>query len=256
MVRTTLGDTIDIHSGGQDLIFPHHENELAQSEARTDEPFVRYWVHIGLVTTAGEKMSHSLLNFRTVQDVLAEYEPMALRLYLLQTHYRAPLAFKEEALAAAARGLTRLRGALEPVGEGAEPSADWPVLGEARARFLAAMDDDLNTSAALAGLFDLVAELNARRAAARQGDRSAASDLGAGQAALQELTGVLGLELTAAAAPRGSVAAQPFVELLLEVRRELREARQWALADRIRDGLKERGVTVEDRADGSTWRFE
>jgi cysteinyl-tRNA synthetase len=259
MVRATLGDTIDLHGGGQDLIFPHHENERAQSEALLGHPFVRYWVHVGLVTTEGEKMSHSLLNFRTVQEVLARYEPMALRLYLLQTHYRAPLAFREEAVAAAARGLARLRAALEPVEATAAPLAGGaqdgaPLGGElaarARARFEAAMDDDFNTAAALAALFDLAAELNVRRQRAAQDP-----EVAAGRAALRELAGVLGLDLAPRPGP-ARAAVEPFIELLLAVRQELRRARQWALADRIRDGLRELGVVVEDRPDTTTWRFE
>jgi len=265
MVRATLGDTIDLHSGGQDLIFPHHENERAQSEARTGEPFVRYWAHVGLVTTNGEKMSHSLLNFRTVQDVLAVYEPMALRLYLLQTHYRSPLAFREDALAAAGRGLARLRAAAEPPGEvagdgaggaGAAGATTSAAAGEARQRFDAAMDDDFNTPAALGALFDLASEINRRRTAARQGDAAAAAELPALQATLRELAGVLGLDLAGGESGATEAAAEPFVDLLLEVRRELRAAKQWALADRIRDGLRERGVVVEDHPTGSTWRFE
>jgi cysteinyl-tRNA synthetase len=266
MVRATLGDTIDLHSGGMDLIFPHHENERAQSEARTGKPFVRYWAHVNLVTTAGgEKMSHSLLNFRTVQDVLAIYEPMALRLYLLQTHYRSPLAFREEALAAAARGLARLRTAAEPLGNGPQAAPDGAgpegdaghaAASTARERFVAAMDDDFNTPAALGALFDLASEINRRRTAARQGDAMAAAELPALQATLRELAGVLGLDLAGGAGAGEAAAAEPFVDLLLEVRRELRAAKQWALADRIRDGLRERGVVVEDHPTGSTWRFE
>ncbi len=268
MVRATLGDTIDLHSGGMDLIFPHHENERAQSEARTGKPFVRYWAHVNLVTTAGgEKMSHSLLNFRTVQDVLAVYEPMALRLYLLQTHYRSPLAFREEALAAAARGLARLRTAAEPLGDEFQATTDGEsqatagasdaAASTARERFVAAMDDDFNTPAALGALFDLASEINRRRTAARQGDATAAAELPTLQATLRELAGVLGLDLAGGASDGGeAAAAEPFVDLLLEVRRELRAAKQWALADRIRDGLRERGVVVEDHPTGSTWRFE
>ncbi len=270
MVRQTLGDTIDIHGGGRDLIFPHHENERAQSEALLGKVFVRYWAHAGLVETAGgEKMSHSLENFQTVHDLLKVYDPMALRLYLLQTHYRAPLTFREDALAAAAQGLARLRGAAEaiPVGNaGGGPSAisspsemGGPAEGppspagpaaEARARFEAAMDDDFNTSGALAALFDLAKDINSRRQVP-----AAAAEVTVEQATLRELAGVLGLDLTPrqAAAPAG---AEPFVELLLTVRQELRAAKQWALADRIRDGLRERGVVVEDHPGGSTWHFE
>ncbi len=272
MVRATLGETIDVHGGGQDLIFPHHENERAQSEALLGKPFVRYWAHVGLVTTEGEKMSHSLLNFRTVQDVLTVYEPMALRLYLLQTHYRSPLAFREEALAAAARGFDRLRGAAaKPADPGlasvaaptvpdtaggmvpavdtqdSAPTTRDSTLATARARFEAAMDDDFNTSAALAVLFDLASELNARR-------HDPATQPSEERTLFTELAGALGLDLAPAAAP-GRAAAEPFVELLLAVRQELRAARHWALADRVRDGLREHGVVVEDHPDGSTWHF-
>jgi cysteinyl-tRNA synthetase len=308
MVQATLGDTIDLHSGGQDLIFPHHENERAQSEARTGQAFVRTWAHVGLVTTDGEKMSHSLLNFRTVQDVLAAYEPMALRLYLLQTHYRSPLAFREDALAAAGRGLARLRAAAEAAGPtagarstaaaGSVPAAEASRPGDeslavttaenappapapvrepgslpaataesappgasdaasaARERFITLMDDDFNTPGALGALFDLAGEINRRRHAPGQSDATAAAELPALQATLRELAGVLGLDLSADVASTGQAAAEPFVDLLLEIRRELRTAKQWALADRIRDALRERGVVVEDQAGGSTWRFE
>jgi cysteinyl-tRNA synthetase len=266
MVQATLGDTIDLHSGGQDLIFPHHENERAQSEARTGQPFVRCWAHVGLVTTDGEKMSHSLLNFQTVQDVLAAHEPMALRLYLLQTHYRSPLAFREDALAAAGRGLARLRAAAEAAvpgdgrlpadAAGSAPPGASEAVSAARERFVTLMDDDFNTPGALGVLFDLAAEINRRRTPAGQGETTGAAELPALQEMLRELAGVLGLDLTADAGSAVQAAAEPFVDLLLEVRRELRAAKQWALADRIRDGLRERGVVVEDQAGGSIWHFE
>ena len=164
MVRETLGDQIDIHGGGRDLIFPHHENELAQSEAYTDvHPFVRYWAHAGLVTTGTEKMAHSLENFTTIASVLDVYEPMAVRLFLLQTHYRSSILYTREALDNAVKALDRLRGALEGYDgppAGAEPPA-WAR--EARAAFERAMDDDFNTPGALGALFDLVREINRRR---------------------------------------------------------------------------------------------
>lgn len=250
MVRETLGDTIDLHGGGWDLVFPHHENERAQSEALLGVPFVRYWVHVGLVLTDGEKMAHSLGNFRTVQDILAHHDPMALRLYLLQTHYRVPLTFNEEALASAGRGLRRLRQALSPLpGEPAPPAEPPGFVREARQRFEQAMDDDLNTAGALAVLFDLASAINARRA-------PAPAEAAAGQSELRDLAGVLGLDLTRGPAERDAHAAEPFIELLLAVRQELRSAKQWALADRIREGLRELGVIVEDSPQGSTYRFE
>jgi cysteinyl-tRNA synthetase len=247
MVRQTLGDQVDIHSGGRDLIFPHHENEIAQSEARTGvAPFTRYWAHVGLVTTsAGEKMAHSLENFDTVREIIERFDPMALRLYLLSTHYRQSLLFTPDGLLEKWRSLDRLRGAMEGF-DGGGPAEDWAE--GYKSQFVTAMDDDFNSAAALGVLFELAREINRRRAAGEAG--------AAGQAVLQELAGVLGLKLEpAAAAPADAAGADPFVELLLEVRTALREARQWQLADRVRDGLRERGVLVEDQPGRSVWRW-
>ena len=245
MVQETLGDQIDIHSGGRDLIFPHHENEIAQSEARTGKvPFARYWPHVGLVTTGGEKMSHSLENFTTIHDVIARYDPMALRLYLLSTHYRQPLAFSEEGLIDKSRGLERLRGALEG-STGPTVQAAWTE--PFREQFVSAMDDDFNSAGALGVLFDLARETNRRRAAQ---DAEAA----AGQSLLAELADALGLDLRRQT-EREAQEAEPFIELLIEARSRLREARQWALADLIRDGLRARKVVVEDKAERTEWRW-
>jgi cysteinyl-tRNA synthetase len=246
MVRETLGEQIDIHSGGRDLIFPHHENEIAQSEARTGKkPFARYWPHVGLVTIDGEKMSHSLENFKTIQEIIKRYDPMALRLYLLSTHYRAPLAFSEEGLIDKSRALDRLRGALESYANDGDAAAEWTV--PFRDGFIAAMDDDFNSAGALGSLFDLAREINRRRAARDEAARD-------GQALLLELAQVLGLNLTAAPGATQS-GAEPFIDLLLTIRTRLREARQWALADLIRDELRARNVIVEDQPDRSIWRW-
>jgi cysteinyl-tRNA synthetase len=239
MVRETLGEQIDIHSGGRDLIFPHHENEIAQSEARTGKaPFARYWPHVGLVTTGGDeganaektKMSHSLENFTTVHDIVDRYDPVALRLYLLSTHYRAPLAFSEEGLREKVRALDRLRSALEGFDNDRPATDGWAELF--KARFQDVMDDDFNSAAALGTLFDLAREINRRRAA----------DDG------------LGLTLEPVE-KRGTAEAEPFIELLIELRARLREARQWALADQVRDGLRARKVVVEDQPDRTVWRW-
>ncbi len=253
MVRETLGDQIDIHGGGRDLIFPHHENELAQSEAFTEvRPFARYWAHAGLVMTGSEKMSHSLENFTTVRDVLDDIDPMALRLFLLQTHYRSPIAFTPEVLPGAAKGLARLRGALGGYARGAAAPAETPAfVSQQRAAFEQAMDDDFNTPAALGALFDLVREINRRREGG-----GASVDVTAGQATLVELAEVLGLRLAAPAVETVDGDVEPFVELLLATRQRLREAKQWVLADEIRDGLRGLGIVVEDRPSGTVWRRE
>jgi cysteinyl-tRNA synthetase len=253
MVRETLGDQIDIHGGGRDLIFPHHENELAQSEAYTGvHPFVRYWAHAGLVTTGSEKMAHSLENFTTIASVLDVYEPMIVRLFLLLTHYRSSILYTRDALENAGRALTRLRGALEGF-DGTEPTGEIPVWArEAREAFERAMDDDFNTPGAIGTLFDLVREINRRRAAGEP-----AAEVAAGQWTLQALAAVLGLQIDAPkSAASGGEDAGPFIELLLATRQKLREAKQWALADEVRDRLRDLGVVVEDRPDGAVWRRE
>jgi cysteinyl-tRNA synthetase len=241
-----LGEQIDVHGGGQDLIFPHHENEIAQSESFTGKvPFVRYWLHNGFVLFNDTKMSKSIGNVISLADAIEQHDPVAVRLFILQSHYRSPLNLSDEGFEAAQRGVDRLRGALE--GDDAGDGVESPVVARAREAFVAAMDDDFNTPGAMAALFDLAREANRQR---EGGD--AASGAGA-RAALRELTGVLGLDLS----PRetaGGLAAAPFVELLLRVRRELRAARQFQLADLVRDELTGLGIALEDRPDGTTWR--
>ncbi|MCC6174794.1 MAG: cysteine--tRNA ligase [Chloroflexi bacterium] len=256
MVRETLGDQIDVHGGGRDLIFPHHENELAQSEAYTGvHPFVRYWAHAGLVTTGSEKMAHSLENFTTIADVLQVYEPMAIRLFLLQTHYRSSILYTRDGLDNAVRALARLRAALEGFDAaaasiealGVEPA----YVADARAAFEQAMDDDFNTPGALAALFDLVREINRRRDSGVP-----RAEIVAGQAALRSLAEAIGLTLDASPTTTGGDDAGPFIDLLLATRQRLREAKQWQLADEIRDRLRDLGVAVEDRPTGAVWRKE
>ncbi len=249
MSRETLGDQLDMHAGGWDLVFPHHENEIAQSEALTGkEPFAFVWTHIGLVTVGGEKMAHSLGNFTTVAEVLKQHEPMALRLYLITTHYRSPLAFNEESLIAAGRGLARLRAALE--GSVPDPAAVEPAWAQqARARFEEAMDDDFNTSGALGHLFDLAREINRRR--------DSGEDMGqvrGAQQTLRSLAEILGLRLEPAAESGATRDIAPFVELVLDARQTLRSAKLYREADRLRAELRALGIVVEDTPTGSTWR--
>jgi cysteinyl-tRNA synthetase len=238
-----LGASIDIHGGGQDLIFPHHENEIAQSESFTGTvPFVRYWLHNGLLQFGEEKMSKSLGNLITVKEALRRYTPDALRLFVLSSHYRSPLTYSEDALSAAESGVERLRQAIR---FGEEARGDGILDAEPfRARFIACMDDDFNTAQALAVLFELAREINRARAA---GVRVAKA-----QETLRELAGVLGFTLEE---PRKPVLnAEPFIELLIEIRAELRQAKQWQLADRIRGRLSELGVVLEDTPKGTSWR--
>src|SRR6185437_5731257 len=250
IVLDQLGPQIDIHGGGADLIFPHHENEIAQSESSTGlVPFAKYWVHNGLLQLGGEKMSKSLGNLVTIKEALAEFSADAIRAFVLTSHYRKPLSYSDEGVAASERGVARLRTAVTPRPNG-EPSDEPAELTEARRllqeRFIEAMDDDFNTTSALAQLFELAKEINR----ARESGVPSAGVAGA-QSTLVRLAGVLGLTLEE---PKENLGAKPFVDLLLTIRQELRSAKQFALADRIRRDLEELGVAVEDRADGTIWR--
>ena len=250
-----LGEQIDIHGGGNDLIFPHHENEIAQTESLTGKPFARYWVHNGMLQLKGEKMSKSLGNLVTVEEFLAEHSPDAFRLLVLNSHYRGPLTYTEDVVGQAEAALDRLRGGLKPARPSAAVGADNATALERQAettrrRFIEAMEDDFNTPESLAALFDLVRAINQARDAGVD-----AEALAAGQAVLLELTGVFGLELERPAGPLREAGRDraPYIELLVEIRDELRRAKLWALADRIRDRLAEQGVTLEDDPDGTRW---
>lgn len=276
MVRQELGDTIDIHLGGGDLIFPHHENEIAQSEVATGKPLARYWLHNGMVTVEGKKMSKSLGNFITIRSLLASgVSPMTLRLFTLQAHYRKPLDYSSEALAAAASGWGVLNGALAlapPLAGQATPgSADTAITAspagawggegggpdQERERFTAALDDDLNTAAALAVLFDLARPLRGLARRMERGDAEAGRQLAAPVsqerlALLVELAAVLGLhhEASASLAPGGPEGAA--IEALIEQRQAAKARRDFATADRIRAELGEQGIELIDRPGGYT----
>jgi cysteinyl-tRNA synthetase len=237
-----LGTTLDIHGGGQDLIFPHHENEIAQSEAYTGkQPFVRYWLHNGWLTFGEEKMSKSLGNIITIREGLEKYGSDGLRVFVLTSHYRAPLTYSEEALESGKRAAERLRLAATIAG-GEGPPSDIAV-ETYRERFIEAMDDDLNTPAALAALFDLARDINRARDEGR--------GIEEGQQTLRALAGVLGLTLRE---PEAAMGAAPFIDLLVQLRNELRAAKQFVLSDRVRAGLAELGITLEDGAEGTRWR--
>ena len=240
-----LGDTLDIHGGGQDLIFPHHENEIAQSECFTGiKPFAKFWLHNGLVQLGEEKMSKSLGNLVTIKQVLEKHSADALRIFILSSHYRSPLTYSEEALEAAERGTERLRQAvLEGSGKKVE---DRINLTAYRQRFDEAMDDDFSTPQALATLFDLARDIN--RADETGHEPEAARKL------LLELANVLGLTLRPPEKP--PLEAEPFLKLLISTRNRLREAKQWQLADEIRNKLAELGIALEDTATDTIWKYK
>ncbi len=236
-----LGETLDIHGGGVDLVFPHHENEIAQSEAYTGcQPFARFWLHNGWLYLGEEKMSKSLGNIIPISEALEKYGGDACRLFVLNSHYRSPLSYSEEGLEAGKRAAERLRLAAHLPGEGKGSPLDAE---EFRSRFIEGMEDDLNTAQALAALFDLAREINRGRDQGQSVEES--------QATLRELAGVLGLTL---AEGEVGLAARPFIDLLVELRDELREAKLYELSDRVRGRLGELGIAIEDTSEGTRWR--
>jgi len=244
-----LGPSFDIHTGGVDLVFPHHEDEIAQSEAATGLPFVRTWLHCAHLRMGGEKMAKSTGNIARVAQLLeAGVSPRALRYVLLAVHYRQGLDYSETALDAAGAALERLDTlltALEGYREARDDDATLSeLLDRTRSDFEAALDDDLNVSAALAALFDLVRDAN-RRIAARS---ISTSDAGRIAAFLRDLDRVLGV------LPAEADALEPELAALVEARAAARAARDWARSDQLRDELAARGVAVEDTRDGQRWR--
>ena len=247
-----LGEELDIHGGGNDLIFPHHENEIAQSESYTEKPFSRYWVHNGMMQLSGEAMSKSTGNVFSVENFLEAHDADVLRLMILNASYRSPLTFNDEVIGQAEGALERLRGAMRP----ATPLSKVPqatmdelaaALATAQAGFEQSMDDDFNSAGALGHLFDLVKAINTARTAG-----IAVEPLEKAQELLRQLTGVMGLRLDPGKQLESG--AGVFIDLLLEVRTALREVKQWELSDMIRDKLVELGVTIEDGKEGTTWR--
>lgn len=252
-----LGDTFDIHGGGQDLIFPHHENEIAQSEGATGKPFARYWVHVGYLNINREKMSKSLGNVLNVREMRQKVDPMVIRFFLLSAHYRSPLNFTPEQLEQSQRALERLNTLyynleerLTRVGEGppdSEEEALLALLAASRERFVAVMDDDFNTAEGLAVLFTLAREANIyiNRAQGQKADvLRPLYDF------YREAGGVFGFTRAEAA-----VSLEDEVAALITHRDEARRRKDWAEADRIRENLRQRGIILEDTAAGVRWRF-
>lgn len=247
MSTCCLGDTFDIHGGGPDLVFPHHENEIAQSEAATGKPYAMTWMHAGAVRVDGEKMSKSLGNFFTIRDVLEKYHPEVVRYLLVASHYRSPINYSEE-------NLKEARGALERFYLALKGLPQLPAAGgeEFIERFAKAMDDDFNTPEACAVLFDMAREVNRLK----DSDANAAAALAARLRELAGITGLLQLDadefLQAGAAGKVDAAE---VEALIQARLQARAEKNWAESDRIRDQLADMGVVLEDSKGTTTWRF-
>ena len=254
MVRRYLGETIDIHCGGQDLIFPHHENEIAQSECCNGTPFAHYWMHNGYINVDNVKMSKSLGNFFTVRDVAEKYGYEPIRYLMIASQYRSPVNYSTDIIEQCKASLTRLYTcrdsidfALENAAEG-EADADLLTLfDKRREQFKAAMDDDLNTADAIAAVFELVRDINTGVIAAKanKGACTAAAEI------FDELCGVLGLVYN-----RKKESLDDEIEALIAKRTQARKDRDWALADKIRDELKSQGIVLEDTAQGVKWHRE
>lgn len=257
-----LGPGFDIHGGGGDLIFPHHENEIAQSEGYLDgQQFARYWMHNAFITVNQEKMSKSLGNFFLVREVLEKFPGDVIRFYLLGTHYRSPLDFDDEKLVMASRGLERLKTSIRLAREAlnrVQPEEDPPVddilaraAEEARKAFEEAMDDDFNSAQAYASLFELAREINSYLA----GEKISTYGLTRACNTLLELAGVLGFDLEAEneAKNEDSGKLSKVMELVLEIRANARKNKDWTTADLIRDRLKEIGIVIEDTPEGTRW---
>lgn len=247
MSTCCLGETFDIHGGGPDLKFPHHENEIAQSEAATGKTYVNYWMHAGAVRVNKEKMSKSLGNFFTIREVLEKYPAEVIRYFLISSHYRSQVDYSEASLAEAKSALDRFYHALRSAPKGGAPSADFML------RFEAVMDDDFNTPGALSVMFEVVKELNL---AVKQGADSAL-ELAATLRAMADVLGILQSDPEAYFKAGGEATgglSDADIDALIARRWQARQDKNWAESDRIRDQLAEQGIVLDDGREGTTWR--
>jgi len=277
MALELAGGTLDIHGGGEDLTFPHHENEIAQSEAATGKPFVRYWMHNGFVNVDKEKMSKSIGNVLNVGDVLKKHSPEALRVLFLSAHYRAPVQFSEDRLIEAGKALDRFRTfheslerikccALdnEPTAQSAQEIDEFNLaVNDARLAFCLAMDEDFNTPAALAQVFTIIRKGNALvrelEISLENGIPHRAVDVvSVAWKAVVELAAVLGLDMQRVLSAGGGGAndVDALMDILIQTRHKARESKAWEISDYIRDALKQAGYAIEDRPQGTSWRKE
>ncbi|TWI53603.1 cysteinyl-tRNA synthetase [Halalkalibacter nanhaiisediminis] len=252
MVKKYLGDTIDIHAGGQDLSFPHHENEIAQSEALTEKPMANYWMHNGFININNEKMSKSLGNFVLANDIIRQHSAEVVRFFMLTGHYRSPINFSDELLEGAKNGLDRLKTAVSSLEHRLQESADFGEVGDwleridaLKKRFIDEMDDDFNSANGIAVMFDLAKEANRYL----REEKTSKQVLQAFLAYFTEFADVLGIVIT-----ENKELLDEDIEELIENRNQARKDRNFALADQIRDDLKEQGIILEDTAQGVRWK--
>jgi cysteinyl-tRNA synthetase len=251
-----LGETFDIHGGGMDNVFPHHECEIAQSESATKKPFVKYWMHNNLVTVNGQKMGKSLGNFTTLKDAFKKFEPGVIRFFILQSHYRSTLDYSEQAVEGASKGLEKLRNTVSrlrtEIGKQRNGAKEFSLsLEEYKKRFFDAMNDDFNAPAAIGVLFELVRETNDLLSDPQNVSHNFLVTLDEFFTSAAET--VLGIRLTAQGASSAGLEPQ-LIELLITSRAEARKAKQFALSDKIRDDLKGMGVVLEDTKEGTAWK--
>ncbi len=250
-----LGPQIDIHGGGNDLIFPHHENEIAQTEAITGQPFAKYWMHNGMLQLKGEKMSKSTGNLVPINEFLEQHSADVMRLIVISSHYRSPLSFNDEVIEANQRALDRLLSAKRPAMPDAEGASQdildklHEQLDTTQQGFMESMNEDFNTAGALGNIFDLARMINQARA-----EKATDEQLASAQKVFNDLSNVLGLELKSP--EQSSSNADTFIDLLLELRQDLRQQKLFDLSDKVRDKLANLGVVIEDTPKGSTWRWE
>jgi len=267
MIKKYLGDTIDIHGGGEDLIFPHHENEIAQSEAANNAPLARYWMHNGSITSGHKKMSKSLGNFTLLRDAAQKFSYQVIRFLLLNVHYRMPLEYSEALLGSAQSSLSRIQKCFDTMSYVIEKTTGMVLTEDEKRKtkeadayriaFENAMEDDFNTADALAAVFELVRFCNTHVSAIRP-DQVSGPFVEALLGKLRLLCGLLGLELTQDTVSCEIVDASlsSKIEALIEERQEARKRKDWAAADKIRDELSEMNVVLEDTAGGVRWSFK
>jgi cysteinyl-tRNA synthetase len=255
-----LGETFDIHGGGLENIFPHHECEIAQSEGLSLKPFAKYWIHNNMVTVDGIKMGKSLNNFVTIKDALKKYQALAIRYFILTSHYRSTIDFSHEALLAAEKGMKRIQTTYNRIQDaltdaGDHPSQELLPIAEFEKDFQESMNDDFNTPQAIAAVYNLLTEVNKRLDSPNQ--KPGKKQLSALQAALTKTAGdVLGILSTDYDAGGEKEKLDAVMEILLQLRSQMRIEKNFKISDRIRDELGKIGIAIKDGAEGSTWQIE